>query len=115
MTSLPSFLKHSGYDLTLVERGAFWAIYRKSKDGYHNPHFEVVVIEVRPAETMPTGSELPEREVYPNSEAWGQLGWTCNTLKRARAIASLIGTGNTGEDIRNALPGLRKTCPDAVS
>jgi hypothetical protein len=59
-------------------------------------HWEVVRLQIRPAETMPDGRAYPAREVYPGSSAWGTRGWTYTTRPEAeqkyRALASGLET-----------------------
>lgn len=114
MLHLPTVTKHNGYTLTQVERGPSWAIYSKAKPGHHNDHFEVIRIRVEPETTFPNGMTCPEREVYPNSEAWGDAAWTCRTIARAKAIAGLLAEGKIGESIRIEFSRLRAECPDTV-
>ena len=45
--------------------------------------WEIIVIRKRVAETLPSGTVLPLREVYPRTRDWGLYGWTHNDLERA--------------------------------
>jgi hypothetical protein len=56
-------------------------------------HWEVIRVQTRPAETAPDGRTYPAREAYPNTERWGERGWTFTALPEAaqkyRALASM--------------------------
>lgn len=108
MQTLPETLVHSGYTLTQVERTETTAIYSKRKPGHHNDHYEAIRIRIAPAATPPSGSVLPEREIYPNSEAWGTDGFTSPTLEHAREIVKVWQGGGDSEAVRAILPRLRK-------
>lgn len=79
MKTLPTQLKVDGFDLEQIAREGNVAIFRQSKPG-KSEAFEVVRIRVRKASerTLPTGEVIryEESEVYPNSDQWGELGWT---------------------------------------
>ena len=47
-------------------------------------HWEVVILQRRPAETI-RGYSYPARELYPGNEEWGEHGWTFLDLAQARA------------------------------
>jgi len=52
-------------------------------------HWEVIVVQHRAAETSQRGRAYPAREVYPNTEQWGEAGWsfTERSLADARMAA----------------------------
>lgn len=82
-----------GFEMQQVKRHDNVAIYSQSRDG-HPLAWEVVVIRIAPAANI-CGNEYPEREIYPNDEAWGKRGWTCLTLEEAE---------RRFEDVINAHP-----------
>jgi hypothetical protein len=87
-------LKSNGRTYTQVERSGDIAIYESPvSDSCADLMYEVAVIRAMPAKTMPDGTELPFREVYPTPESWGRYGFTFtrnshhNPLQAARAEA----------------------------
>jgi hypothetical protein len=48
-------------------------------------HWEVILVQHRAAERSQRGRPYPAREVYPNSEQWGEAGWTFTTQAMADA------------------------------
>ena len=75
MIPLDPVTKTNGHTYTLVKRTPTAAIYRQSGGKGDATAYEVIVINVRDAETI-MGREYPAREVYPNMNDWGTLGWT---------------------------------------
>lgn len=88
---LAKVFRQDGFAYQELKRCGDVALYSKSKHGYMG--FEVVVVRNREAYTI-AGKTVEPGEVYPNSEAWGTLGWTFlnydaaiekfNRLKRSR-------------------------------
>lgn len=58
------------------------ALYRKTKDGRYDG-YEVIIIRNQEEYTI-AGNTVSAREVYPNSEKWGSLGWTFKDLQSAQ-------------------------------
>ena len=83
MKKLPdSFMKY-GYAFKLVQRCQNKAIYAEYI-GNHLFAYEVIKIRVHPARYNAFfNRHEPETEIYPSSEQWGNMGWTCITWKRA--------------------------------
>jgi hypothetical protein len=75
---------------TQLERHGDVAIYEQKHKRSGVCRFEVVKIRVRPEETLPSGSTLPEREVYPSSASWGTLAWTFFSLDAAQRHAATL-------------------------
>jgi len=48
-------------------------------------HWEVVLLQHQPAQTLPSGKRYPARESYPSTEQWGEAGWTYTDPARADA------------------------------
>lgn len=87
MKPLDSVINTNNHVYTLVKRTPKAAIYRQSKASGKFVAYEVIVIKVRETETI-MGREYPTREVYPNTNDWGTLGWTYSgqeSLERAEA------------------------------
>ena len=88
MQLLKTQFQLNGFDYRQVERSATAAIYSQNADSSPSTHpaYEVVKVRVAPAENL-FGKDMPEREVYPPSTAWGTAGWTysgANALAEAR-------------------------------
>ena len=86
MQPLKTQFRCNGFDYQQCERSPLAAIYRQSDDSSNRLSYEVVKIRVAPAANV-FGEDLPEREVYPPSSAWGTSGWTYsgeNALAHAR-------------------------------
>jgi len=76
-----------------VERQGDIALYQQVHKASGHIRYEVIKIKIQPEHTWPTGVVTPEKEAYPASGSWGQLGWTFFTLETARAkLAELLGT-----------------------
>jgi hypothetical protein len=56
--------------------------YTQTHKASGNVRYEVIRIQA--AHTWPTGVTTPEKEAYPGSGSWGQLGWTFFTLETAQ-------------------------------
>jgi hypothetical protein len=67
-----------GLKATLVERTDTKAWYKRS-DGEH----EIFKIQIKPAGKV-YGKHYPEREIYPNNEAFGKWAWCYPNEKGAR-------------------------------
>jgi hypothetical protein len=80
-----------GFQYTQVWRNGSFAIYeQRTKQVSAYLRYEVVRIRIRKAQTLPGGKDLPEREVYPRSEAWGHDGFTCHSLAEARVLVDTL-------------------------
>ena len=77
-----SFTKWN-WNFTQIKREGKVALYSKTKKGHTFPTYEVIIIQVRKAETLPRGVFYPERESFPYSEQWGTYGWSYSTLSDA--------------------------------
>jgi hypothetical protein len=84
MRILETEFDHKGWHFRQIAREGMVAIYHRQKRiGGNVEHWEVIRIHIeRPTEI--NGVHYPERENYPRSEEWGQDGFTCHTLERAR-------------------------------
>lgn len=92
MKTLPDKFTKKGFSHTLVERHGNIAIYERTKPHYSRSHFEVIRIKVAKASER-FGKKFPATEIYPSSESWGVLGFTCPDLASARErAATLIGS-----------------------
>ena len=67
-----------------IERQGNIALFEQTHKQSGIVRYEVVVIETKPAQTLPSGKSYPEREVSPSSGSWGQKGWTMYTTEGAR-------------------------------
>lgn len=74
---------HDGFTLRQVAREGMVALYEKFRSPDGIKRFELVVLQHRPAEIV-CGKPYPARECYPNSNEWGQRGWTFLTLDSAQ-------------------------------
>ena len=80
---LPVTFSKYGYTLELVQRGQNKAIYSQSI-GTRQIAYEILKIRVHPAHYNDfCRRNEPEAEIYPSSEQWGRMGWTCITWERA--------------------------------
>lgn len=82
MKRLPENLRKNGFSYTLVLRGKRSCIYRQEVT-VNMHYYEAFVIKVKPAKEI-FGKSLPEREVFPANEDFGESAWSCRTLKRAK-------------------------------
>jgi hypothetical protein len=53
-------------------------------------HWEVIVVQHRPAETTRSGRSYPARESYPGPAAWGEAGWTFTERVQADAKMAAV-------------------------
>lgn len=85
MTPIATEFKHDKFDFHQIAREGGVALYRKSKQypGKLFETFEVVIVQSMDEHTWPNGNVTPEHEYMPNSEQWGQLGWSLQTLDDA--------------------------------
>ena len=83
MVKLPEVLKRNGYTLKLITRSSQKAIYAQM-DGDHCLAYEVIKIRVHKKAFNRYFNRIePERESYPNSSSWGDLGWTLKNWEDA--------------------------------
>ena len=83
MRTLPRYFKKKGITYTQVLRGKRSCVYRQEV----NPEiafFEVFIIKIKPQKII-FGKQIPEREVYPNDEDFGNCAWSFRSLKKARS------------------------------
>ena len=84
MKQLDLEIKTNARTYSKIKRDSFKAIY-KSNEGY----FEVFRVDVAPPIEL-FGVEYPEREIYPNSEAFGATAWCTRYEERANEIYDKI-------------------------
>jgi hypothetical protein len=53
-------------------------------------HWEVIVVQHRPAETTRSGRSYPARESYPAAGKWGEQGWTFTERVQADAKMAAV-------------------------
>src|SRR5262245_55910621 len=53
-------------------------------------HWEVVVVQHRPARTLPNGVRVEAGEAYPSSAQWGEAGWTYTRRLEADARMAIL-------------------------
>ena len=83
MLKLPGTLRKNGTNLKMVMRSKNKAIFSQH-DGSTLLGYEVIKIKVHRTRINNFLKRVePEREVYPSTEKWGKLGWTCRTWERA--------------------------------
>ena len=109
MKPLDTTFIEKGFTYTQLERDGNLAIYRQEKPN-QNPCFEVVKIrhqkeskfKVHAGTSEETTVLNPEKELYPNSEQWGDLGWTFRTIGEAQERFSELKRVRTEEEARKA-------------
>lgn len=69
----------------LLERDGDVCLVARTNTLTGSVHWEVVVLQHRPAETSPSGRLYPARTTYPASSDWGAAGWTLTNVDQARA------------------------------
>jgi hypothetical protein len=67
---LETELNSGGHALRQIWREKDVAVYQ------YNNSFELVIIRVREAHTLPNGTWVETGEVYPATSQWGQYGWS---------------------------------------
>jgi hypothetical protein len=67
----------------LVARRGRGCLVERTNQVTGSVHWEVVVLEERPAKAMPAGF-VPAHEAYPAPSAWGVSAWTYTTLADAQ-------------------------------
>ncbi len=77
-------LEDGRFQYVQVERQDDVALYTQTHKASGNVRYEVIRIKVQREHTWPTGVTTPEKEAYPGSGSWGQLGWTFFTLETAQ-------------------------------
>jgi hypothetical protein len=86
MKPLPLTLTLDGFDLEQIQRCSDFAIYRQKHKNQIDT-FEVIRINKQKAGEIVRGGVtimLEEKEKYPRTEAWGEAGWTFQTLEKAQ-------------------------------
>lgn len=71
-----------GFEFEQIRRQGDVALLSKTKPSHTHSTFEVVIIQVHPAEHI-FGRDRPQRESMPPSETWGTCGWSDSSLERA--------------------------------
>lgn len=84
MQLLEHELEDGRFQYVQVERRGDVAIYTQTHKASGNIRYEVIKIKIQAEHTWPTGVTTPEKEAYPGSGSWGQLGWTFFTLETAQ-------------------------------
>jgi len=70
-----------GFDHTLLARSGQVCLVSRN----HGAHYDIVILQHRPATRFPDGTELPTREGYPKTSEWGKFGWSyVNRVKAER-------------------------------
>jgi hypothetical protein len=80
---LPTTFKSDGFDFQILDREGQVALLAKKKSGWDFDLYEVVRIQVWPAEWI-KGRFTPDREAMPRSEQWGVCGWSFSDIRDAR-------------------------------
>ena len=83
MIILPTTFRSDGFDFQILNREEKVALLAKEKPGWGFHLYEVVRIQVWPAEWI-KGRFTPEREAMPRSEQWGVRGWSFADMDDAR-------------------------------
>jgi hypothetical protein len=74
---LPIRFRRDGFNYRQIAREGNAAIYEQSWSGCRNPSVCYEVIRIRRREGFEIDGRFVEpAEVYPNSQAWGENGWT---------------------------------------
>jgi hypothetical protein len=81
MKPLPLILKKNGFTYTQVLRDGKVCIYEQLV-AEELKYYEVFVVKIKPAAFF-KGKEIPEREVFPYDEDFGNSAWNCRTLEDA--------------------------------
>jgi hypothetical protein len=86
MRELLKTFKKDGFTHTQVAREGDLAIYRRMKQirDVTIEHLEVIIIR-RHSGYMIAGKKIEAAETYPDSERWGDYGWTCQDMDAAWA------------------------------
>lgn len=72
---LETEFRRDGFDYKQVKRRGDVALFEQRR-GDEAKGYELVIIRVKPAATLPNGRSVSEREAYPSSEEWGVFWWT---------------------------------------
>lgn len=84
-----------GFFFTQIWREGEFAVYRKEKG--HLIYFEAIYIKKQKSYVI-AGVEVPAKEVYPNSEAFGLLAFACDTKEDAFKAAEFLKTNLKKEE-----------------
>lgn len=90
MQLLTTAFEDRTFRYTQVERHGDVAIFAQRHKEGKVTRYEVVRVRVQPEHTWPNGTTSPEREVYPNSNAWDTWGWTFHKLPDAQKHAEAL-------------------------
>ena len=89
--TLPLEVKKCGYLLQQVHRSQYAAIYSVTDIETQQAHgFEVFEVRVQQAKTLSNGVSFAHKEVYPNSEAFGNWAFAPRSRERAFKIFTEI-------------------------
>lgn len=84
MTPLAKHFRRDQFDFTQKVDLHPVYIYQKTKGGWSG--LEVVIARKRVGRVLKNYT-ISDGWDYPSSEQWGQTGWTCQTMERARQKA----------------------------
>lgn len=102
MQTLKTKFNDSGFEFQQLKREGRVALYEKRKAKYGFDSYEVVVVQIHPAETV-YGKDYPERELMPPNSSWGRRGWTYSKLGAAEN--KLEAVAKSLQDAQNLRPG----------
>ena len=71
MKTLETEFKSGGRTLRQIKREGMIALYELRNKAGTLYGYEVIRVQIHPAETLPSGKSYPEREGYPSNEQWG--------------------------------------------
>jgi len=109
MRPLATTLRKGGLALTLVRRNGKAAIYRQHAPSGNPDNDAYEVILPRVLNTDFNGQPVEPHESYPESEAWGNRGWTFKTLSEAQRKVEKV-----SQKAARSQKGLRRNRFDAV-
>lgn len=82
MKPLPVDFESKGFIFHQISRSGDVALYRKGKNGHDFESFEVIRVQKSPEYTI-ANVTVPAHEHFPNSEKWGDLGWSLTSKAAA--------------------------------
>lgn len=85
------FIKN-GFNHELLKREGLVCLVKRSKPAHW--HFEIIKLKVAPQGII-MGKEYPEREIYPNDEDFGTLGFSIPSNRSEEANAAFRGLAVT--------------------
>ena len=66
-----------------LKRDGLVCLYELNKEEWINKNYEVVILKEVNETRWPNGTVSPPRETMPNSESWGDNGWSLTTKELA--------------------------------